>query len=324
MRPFLVLILFSLAGSISWAEDVPIRLATPTGELSGTLCLPESSEQDAARNMTCPVVLLIGGSGQTDRDGNPSQKKSSDNPYRLLAEGLKEHGIASVRFDKRGVGESGNAVIAEKDFRVETYVADTVRWIDLLSKDERFSKVVVLGHSAGSLIGMLACAHTDKAKAFISVAGPGRNIDVLFREHLEDRLKKQDQVALNRILEELKNGRSVKADEVPESLTDLFRPGLQPYLISWIRYDPRLEIRQLKIPVLIVQGTKDTHVPTKDAELLSQAAPKAKKVLIQGMGHNMKEPPVKSGVKNGESERSSQNLLHKEMVPALADFISSL
>ena len=93
---------------------------------------------------------------------------------KFLAEGLAANGIASLRFDKRGIGTSASAGKEEAKLRFEDYVNDVTGWIDYLAKEKRFTTITVAGHSEGALIGMLVCQNQPKVKGYISVAGAGR------------------------------------------------------------------------------------------------------------------------------------------------------
>jgi len=174
----------------------------------------------------------------------------------------------------------------ENSLTVDTYIGDAVGWINLLKSDVRFSKVIVLGHSEGSLIGIVA---SEKApvSAFISIAGPGRSIDKILQEQLKTKLTPQLMVESNKILDSLRAGKTVAV--VNQDLMSLFRPSVQPYMISWIKYDPSKEISRLKIPVLIIQGTTDIQVSTGDAKLLKASNPGATLKIIENMNHVMKE-----------------------------------
>src|SRR6476469_1360645 len=138
---------FANSNSDSAFNETPVVLHTATGDLFGTLMLPANFSKG-------PVALIIAGSGPTDRNGNnPVMKNES---LRMLAQGLATHAIASLRYDKRGIAESKAAMKGEANLRFEDYIKDAQDWIDLLKKDKRFTKVVVIGHSEGSLIGMVA------------------------------------------------------------------------------------------------------------------------------------------------------------------------
>ena len=224
---------------------------------------------------TCPVVLIIAGSGPTDMDGNSAIGNLRNNSLKFLAEGLAANGIASLRFDKRGIGTSASAGKEESKLRFEDYVNDVTGWIDYLAKEKRFTTITVAGHSEGALIGMLACQNRPKVKGYISVAGAGRPAYEII----------EAQVAS--INESLKNGKEVS--DVPAYLQSLYRASVQPYLISWFKYNPRTVIASVKVPVLIVQGKNDIQVSVEDAEFLKKGCPAAELLLIDKMNHVLKD-----------------------------------
>src|SRR5690606_11236335 len=119
-----------------------------------------------------PVVLIIAGSGPTDRDGNSPLLPGQNNSLRLLAEGLAQRGIATLRYDKRGIAESANAELREADLRFNTYVDDAAALLSRLHDDARFSRVSVVGHSEGALIAVMA-AQKAAVDAIVSIAGAG-------------------------------------------------------------------------------------------------------------------------------------------------------
>ena len=258
-------------------------LKTATGDIYGTLTLP-------GEGSGIPVVLIIAGSGPTDRDGNsPPVLKNKSNCYKLLAEELRKNGIASVRYDKRGIAGSKAAANKEEDLRFENYISDSRGWIEMLSRDKRFSKIIVAGHSEGSLIGMIACTQV-RVNGYISISGAGRPADKILKEQFES-LPQNDKDQIFSALDKLKKGDTI--GKVPNGLQGFFRPAIQPYLISWFKYDPQVEINKLKVPVLILQGDMDIQVSVHDAELLSQANPQAKLKIINNMNHVLKDTDTK-------------------------------
>ena len=300
-----------------WTDEqvhggTPIQLETPTGTLYGTRLKPEQVTKPV------PVVLFLAGSGPTDRNGNQRPSLHTD-AYRLLAEALQQSGIASVRFDKRGVGASTAAGTEESKLRFEHFVDDAVLWIDLLSQENKYSKIIVLGHSEGSLIGMLACIQSKKADGFISLCGAGRPVDELIREQT----KGQPQFvkdSLFPILDELKKGNTV--EKVPEALLSLVRPSVQPYMISWMKYDPQTEIKKLTLPVLIVQGTTDIQISIADADKLSVANPQAKKIILKNMNHTLKKNVTTIALLQQPCYTDPKYPIHEDLVPCLMEFIS--
>lgn len=253
-------------------------LQTPTGSINGKLLSPMEDK-------VYPVVLLIAGSGPTDMDGNSLNMGLNTNYLKYLAESLAAKGIASVRFDKRGISTSASAGKEESNLRFDDYINDVRLWIDKLKADKRFSNVYVLGHSEGSLIGMIACKENPKVKGFISVAGAGRPM----YELIESQLAAQPD-AIRKMVAEINDSLKIGKiyPNVPLGLQALFRLSVQPYLISCYKYNPQQIIGTLKIPVMIVQGKTDIQVSTNDAELLKKADPEANLYLIDNMNHILK------------------------------------
>lgn len=275
-----------LGSGMVLASSEPAEFSTLTGKLYGTLEVPSGVGP-------FPVALIIAGSGPTDRDGNSPLLPGKNNSLKLLAEGLAQNGIASLRYDKRLIGQSQTNQ-KEQDVVFEDFINDAAAWIGYLRKDKRFNKFAVIGHSEGSLIGMVA-AQKAGADAYVSVAGPGRSADQILLEQLKPQLSADMFKETERVLAELKAGHSVpiKDIQLPAPIAAaLFRDSVQPYMISWLRYNPATEIAKLNIPVLIVQGTTDIQVPLKDADVLAAANPKAKKAVIEGMNHVFKTAPA--------------------------------
>jgi len=251
--------------------ETEVILSIKSGQIFGTLTTPKKFSK-------IPVALIIAGSGPTDRDCN--QATMQCNAFKKLAYGLAGNNIASLRYDKRGVAKSIGAAKRESDLRIEDYINDAKEWIQLLKQDKRFSKVIVIGHSEGSLIGMIAATNADK---YVSVAGPGQSIDKALKEQLSTTQSKEVQDLIFPIIDSLANGKIV--NNVDPELNSLFRLSVQPYMISAFKYDPQIEIKKLIIPILIVQGTNDIQVSVENAKRLSKANPKAKLVYIDKMNH---------------------------------------
>ena len=142
--------------------------------------------------------------------------------------------------------------------------------------------MILLGHSEGALIASLA-APTVEAAGVISVSGSARPIDEVLRQQLATRLPPALMLRSNQLLDSLKAGQ-VDA-EVPPALQVIFRPSVQPYLISLFRQDPAGAFARLKMPALIIQGSNDIQVGVADARLLKAAKPDAHLALIEGMNH---------------------------------------
>lgn len=260
-------------------EDT-VSVAIAAGRLKGSLLLPAQSKKPV------PVVLIIAGSGPTDRNGNNPMMQN--NSLKMLAESLCAQGIASLRYDKRGIGESAAAFTTEEVLRFEDFARDAAAWAQQLKEDRRFSKLIIIGHSEGSLLGMLA-AQQAGADGFISIAGPASPADSAIRQQLKNQPPAIQEAALP-ALDSLADGHLVK--QVNPLLFALLRPSIQPYMISWFKYNPQQEIQKLKMPLMIVQGTTDIQVEEAHARKLAKAAPKAELLMVAGMNHILKEGPA--------------------------------
>lgn len=277
----LLLLLTGVSGRSLQAAEREVSIARDFGTLYGTLVLPDDSPAETA-------VLIIAGSGPTDRDCN-SKLGMRTNAFRYLADALEEAGIASLRYDKRGIGQSVyDDPERLKEVVFEDFVADAAAWVDYLA-GEGYRKIVLLGHSEGALIALCAAQGNERISAVIEVAGAGRSLDFILQGQLAGQLALADPglyVQATGIIDRLRAGKRV--DEVPQPLASLFHPSVQPFLISAFRYDPCRLVAALEIPVLIVQGDNDLQVPVAEADALAAAQPRARKVIVKGMAHTLK------------------------------------
>ncbi|WP_040262186.1 alpha/beta hydrolase [Pseudomonas massiliensis] len=287
----------------------PISLDTGSGILQGSLLLPRS-------NHPVPVALIISGSGATDRDGNNPDAGRTDS-LKKLAWALARAGIASVRYDKRGVASGLPLAPDERQLSVEAYVADAVAWTRKLAADPRFGPLTLIGHSEGALIASLAAPQTS-ATGVVALAGSGRPIDQVLREQLRERLPPALYARSEQLLDELKAGQ--QDEQVPQPLQVVFRPSVQPYLISLFRQNPAQAFAALLVPALVVQGEHDIQVGVEDADALVAANSRARKVLIPGMNHVLRIVPL--DMKQQVASYNNPNLpLAAGLADALARFI---
>ena len=255
-----------------------VALAVAGGVLHGTLSMPDGQGK-------VPVVLLHAGSGPTDRNGNSAMLPGQNNALRMLAEALARNGIATLRYDKRGIGASASAGRREADLRLDDYVDDATAWLRQLRADPRFTNVLMAGHSEGALIAMVACQKAQ-LDGCVLIAGAGKALDDILRVQLKPRLPPELFAQNERILLALERGEQVS--DVPPALLALYRPSVQPYLISSMKVDPRAVVGALRMPLLILQGATDLQVSVADAQALSAAAPAARLVIVPGMNHVLK------------------------------------
>lgn len=260
----------------------PVVLPSEPAPLHGTLLTPEGDTRAAA--------LIVPGSGPTDRDGNNPLGVSAGS-YRLLAEGLASRGVATVRFDKRGLGESAAAMVAEDDLTFTTYIDDVRAWAVETARLTDRPCVWLIGHSEGSQIALGAAAANNEAVCgLVLLAGTGRPAGVVLREQFEAALPEVLKAPALDVLAELEAGRPVA--DPPAALHALFRPSVQPYLISWLNLDPAELVAAWDGPVMIGQGTTDIQVGLTDANALAAAQPDAHLVIWDGVNHLLKLAPA--------------------------------
>ena len=196
---YLTFLLALLVTNLYSQNEKIVTLKTSTGFIEGSLMLPE-------KNLSNSAVLLISGSGPTDRDGN--NMGMTNNSLKMLATELSKIGIASIRYDKRGIGKSRDAGPKESDLRFENYINDAKGWIALLKNELKYTKIVVAGHSEGSLIGMVAAQDKNVTK-YISIAGAGQAADKILREQLKNQPPSVS-MQINSILDDFVKGKMVE------------------------------------------------------------------------------------------------------------------
>ncbi len=267
----------------TWAEREAM-LEAGASSLHGTLVMP-------TRGDAVDAVLILAGSGPTDRDGNgPGYVNNS---LKLLADGLAARGIASLRVDKRGIAASRAAEPREEYLRFATYVDDAVHWLAVLRAEARIARTFILGHSEGALVATLAAQRTTPA-GVILIAGAGSSAGVTIRRQLAAAdLPPHLLASAENTLAALERGESV--GDPPPRLAALLRPSVQPYLISWLSLDPVAELAKVAAPALVIQGSTDLQVPLDDARLLPGARPGIGLALIEGMNHVLKSAPAERG-----------------------------
>ena len=286
-----------------------VVLKTATATLTGKIDWPTGDGP-------FPAVLVISGSGPNDRDGN--QPGLESDYLKKLGSALASNGIAVLRFDKRGSGGSQITRSKAKDLRFDSMIDDARGWIRLMTKNKNISRIGIIGHSQGSLVALLT-AQKVKVSAVVSIAGAGQPIGKVLERQLATNLatmpKLRDQAL--EILRQLTNGK--KVDEVPASLLAVFRPTVQPFLMSWMKYDPTAIIAKTTTPTLIVQGTRDAQVTVRDAEALKAAQKSAALVLIEDMNHVLRH--ITTDAEQLPSYSNAELPLAPELIPALFSFL---
>lgn len=301
-----------IAVAAAAAVAVPITAPGPQGPLAGTF-------EDAGKG--APVILIIPGSGPTDRDGNNPMGVTAA-PYRLLAEALAGKGVSTVRIDKRGLGGSKGAVADGNKVTIADYATDTHNWVATIRRKTGQRCVWVLGHSEGSLIALAAAQQPQGICGVISVSGAGRKLGDVIREQL--RANPANAPLLDSALpalDSLEHGKHVDVTNMHPALQRLFAPQVQDFLIDMFSYDPPKLAASLKVPLLIVQGERDLQVSVADARALASAQPKATLLLLPQMTHVLKDVEVDDRAAIAATHTDASLPVDAGLVDAIAKFV---
>ncbi|TMI98267.1 MAG: alpha/beta hydrolase [Alphaproteobacteria bacterium] len=280
------------------------------GHLAGTLARPAQVTKRG------PAALIISGSGPTPRDGNYDT-------YKLIARGLAAAGIRSLRYDKRGVGKSRALVVREDDLIVQTFADDVVLAAASLAKRDDVSSLILVGHSEGALLAILAAKRTPIA-GIVLLACAGRRLDVLMREQIAAIPLPADQehsrAESYAILDRLAHGERVT--DMSAEQAKLFRPSVQPFLISAFAIDPAAELAKLETPVLIVWGESDIQVRRSDFDALVAARPDARTLILPATNHMFKPAPREIADRAAQLQSYDRAApLTPDLIPGIVDFI---
>jgi hypothetical protein len=260
---------------------------------AGTWLIPSWLEPSSAG--MAPAALIIAGSGPTDRDGNNAFGLKTD-AYRQLAEALAAAGIASLRYDKRGIGGSRALAGREEELTFETFIADAVRLADWVSRQPLSARIVLIGHSEGALIAALAATRVAVA-GVVYLAGPGVALGETLRQQLSaspmpTALREAAMAALDEM------DRDGRVTAPPRELLSVFRPSVQPFLASLWRIDPREAIATLltkSVPVLQAAGGQDAQIREADSRRLGALESQGLKLAwFPTMAHILKDATGRS------------------------------
>lgn len=273
--------------------------------IDGTLLAPN--------NITKPnLAIIIAGSGPTDRDGNQNFLKN--NSLKKLAVNLTQNNIATYRYDKRIVKQLKSNNI-DKDIMFDDFVTDAKSVIDYFKNIKNFNKIYVIGHSQGSLVGMLAAK--DRADGFISLAGAGQSIDQVIIEQVNKTAPNFTEDT-KRVFETLKQGKTTT--DYPMALSSIFNIEIQKFMINWMQYNPTEVIKYLEMPVLVINGTKDLQVSENEAKLLKEANKEATLKIIENMNHVLVTIEG-DDLENSKSYAETQRPIAEGLIKAITDFI---
>ena len=295
---YLFISVFQITVSFSQVKSEEIVIHNQAIELPGTLTFSKEKT---------PLIIWVHGSGGVDRNGNQPKY------IQQFREAVNQENIAFFSFDKRTANPKNISFIKQDGVYFNDFVNDVKEVVNHFKNDDRFTELILVGHSQGSLIAMLALDNVDK---YISIAGAGETID----KTLIKQISKQSPIygaLTEKYLKELKETGQIK--EVDPNLMSLFAPQNQPFLSSWIALNPTEKIKELTIPILIINGDKDLQVKIEDAKLLHAANPKSELVIIENMNHVLKN--IEKNSDNMASYFSPDFPISKQLIQTIVEFV---
>ncbi|MEG2365784.1 MAG: alpha/beta fold hydrolase [Alistipes sp.] len=317
MRKLFIGMLWLLTAMPLVATERGVALKRDFGTLYGTLRTPEAGSEVAA--------LFITGSGPMDRDNNSRRSGIYTNTYLFLAQELERQGIASLRYDKRGIEASrydDRQKMSEVVF--DDFVGDAAALVSYL-KAQSFKRIVLVGHSEGSLIALCVAATSPDVSGVISLAGAGFPVDEIIQIQLAGQLVTNDMGLLMRataVINALRQGRTV--EDYPRELATLFQPYLQRFWISEMKYKPQEVIRRVTAPILIVNGDNDIQISVANAKALKEASPKSELLVIEGMTHTLRQSTGRDAAGQLDAYLNPDLPLDPTLAVAIPRFIHAL
>lgn len=280
--------------------------------LDGTLTLPAGATQPV------PAAVIIAGSGPTDRDGNAGQQLRT-NMYAQLAWRLGERGIATLRYNKRGLpGTTGTFTMATTTF--DDFAADAAAAARALAGHSAVSHVVLVGHSEGAGLALRASDQGAPAAGVALIAGLGRPFVTVLREQLSRQLDSANLARFDTAMARYLGDGPV---EPPPGLGMLFLPVNRRFVQTTAAFDATATVARIPVPVLIVQGAADLQVRVADAEALHAARPDARLAILPGVNHVMKHAEGPLGAQLA-SYRDPTMPVAPELIEAVAAWILSV
>lgn len=303
---FFIYILTLLCAVLGFAQSSQTKEIAIDSQLLGDLHTSSTQSDN--------LVIIVPGSGPTNRNGNSFAGLKGDS-YKLLAHALVVQGLDVFTYDKRFITQLKlNIPIKEEEGRFEDGVNDLALIVDHFSTT--YPKITLVGHSEGALVANILANKSNKVAQYIALQGPGLAADQIIYEQIVKQLPALGD-KVTQINASLKKGQLV--DDVLPMLMSLYRPSVQPYLISWMQYDPCVEIQKTKQPVLIIDGDKDLQVSLQQGDLLSKANPNAKRITLKNMNHVLKQ--LEKDEDNMKSYGDPSFPLHPQLASTIATFI---
>lgn len=301
---YLIIYLASVTGFLAQITSEEVIIYNMEIQLPGTLSYSAENQ---------PLLIWVHGSGNVDRNGNQAGVNIKANYIKQLRDEVNKAGIAFFSYDKRTANPKNRTFIQREGILFKDFILDVKEVVNHFKKDKRFSEIILAGHSQGSLVAMMASESIDK---YISIAGAGESIDQTIIKQITKQRADLGETAKAHFKELAETG---TITEVNPMLMSVFNPQNQPFFKSWMHYDPAKEVKELNIPILIINGDKDKQVQITDAETLHDANPTSKLVIIENMNHVLKN--IQKDDDNMKSYYSPDYEVSKKLIETIVSFV---
>lgn len=301
--------LFTLfIASIGFSQECESNILRISPLVEGTLLTPSTN------SFNDPIAIIIPGSGPTDRDGN--QPTLNNNSLKLLAQGLCKEGVSTFRYDKRLLAQIRSKNFDENKVHFDQFVDDAKEVARFLAKSG-YTNISFVGHSQGALVAQLAATQDSIVKKVVLLAGAGKPIDEVVVDQINNTAPGLTENAKNAFKEIRENGSTTNYNPF---LASIFRPSVQPFMNSWMQYDPSAVIAEMKMPILIITGSKDLQVSKAEGDSLAAKNTSAQRLHIENMNHVLKEI-TGDDLENSKSYQETYRPVIPQLIDSVAVFL---
>ncbi|MAZ26308.1 MAG: alpha/beta hydrolase [Cytophagaceae bacterium] len=307
MKGKLFLIFISIT-TLTLAQECEETVIKVNQLIEGTLTLPQGN------TFTDPLAIIIPGSGPTDRDGN--QPAMNNNSLKLLAQGLCKQGVSTFRYDKRILVLLRKSGFDESKINFDQFI-DDAHDIAVYMAKAGYTNISYVGHSQGALVAQLASLQDTIVNKMVLLEGAGRPIDQVVVDQINNTAPGLTENA-KQAFEDIKT--LGKSENYNPYLASIFRASVQPFMKSWMQYDPSELMEKINIPTLVVTGSKDLQVTKTEGDSLAAKNTLAQRLHIENMNHVLKE--IKGDdLENSKSYAEGYRPVIPELINAIATFL---
>lgn len=301
---YIIISVLTIANSLAQIKTEEITINNAAIQLPGTLTYGKEKSS---------LIIWVHGSGNVNRNGNQAGTMVKANYIKQFRDEINKKDIAFFSYDKRTANPKNMPFIQQDGVLFQDFIEDVTEVVNYFKGDKRFTEIILVGHSQGSLVAMNALKNVDK---YISIAGAGETIDKTIVKQISNQSADLGKTAESHFKELAETG-AIK--EVNPMLLSVFAPQNQPFFKSWMSNNPTEILKTVTIPILILNGDKDLQVKESDAKLLHEANPKSKLIIIKNMNHVLKD--IENDADNMKSYSDANHPISSELIKVVNEFI---